>query len=123
MKNSFFTLRGFLILGLMLLSAESFAQRQPSYQDYEEGAYDEQTQDGGEGMPCDDPRTIGEANRSAAENACWENYGRAVEDEIRMQREAMEEAIRRNNEFMRRSEERGRRNNGNPGFGRDPYDW
>ena len=123
MKNSFFTLRGFLILGLMLLSAESFAQRQPTYQDYEEEAYDAQTQDGGEGMPCDDPRTIGEANRSAAENACWENYARGIEDGIRRRREETEEFIRRHDESMRRSAERGRRNNGNRGFGRDFYDW
>jgi hypothetical protein len=130
MKDSFFTLRGFLILSLMLLSAESFAQRlrratpqerQAMIEEGVDGAYDENTQDGGLGMPCDDPRTIGEANRSPEENACWESYARGFEEADRRRSEETQEAIRRHNESMRRSEREGR--NGNRGFGRDFYDW
>ncbi len=126
MKAKFLILRTFLILGLILFSVQSFAQQSNESNEsdeYVEESYDEQTQDGGEGMACDDPSTVGEANRSAEENACWDRYARGIEDGIRRQREESEEWIRRHDESMRRSERRGRERNGNGRFGRDFYDW
>ncbi len=103
MKGSFLIFRIFLMLGIMLVSAQSFAQE--ASQDGEE-VYNEQIHDGGEGMPCDDPLTVGEANRSPEEQACWSAYARGVEDEIRSQHESNEQWIRDFDARMRESERR-----------------
>ena len=103
MRGSFVILRTFLILGLMLISAGSFAQEAT---DDGEETYNPQIHDGGEGMPCDDPRTVGEANRSQEEEACWMAYGRAVEDDIRRQHEDSERFIREHDDSMRRAQQR-----------------
>ena len=102
MKSSLLVVRTFFILSLMLISAASFAQEAPEYDEYGDEIENSQEPDA-EG-PCDDPRTIGEANRSPEEKACWRRYGQAVEAEIRRQTEEGEEWVRDFDRRMRQSD-------------------
>ena len=127
MSNGSIFFRTVLVLGFVFISTESFAQRtiDPDEEDSLDQAYDPRIHDGGAGMACDDPSTVGEANRSPEEQACWDRYSREVEDGIRRQTEDNEERIREFDEMMRESVEADRRGPqlGRRGRGRRRGDW
>lgn len=106
MKSSLLVFRTFFILSLLLISAASFAQEAPDFDEYGEEAEDSQYEEADAEGPCDDPSTIGEKNRSPEEQACWRRYGQAVEAEIRRQREEGEEWVRDFDRRMRESDRR-----------------